>query len=163
MELDEMYREHAKQVYLYLLSLSHDKALSEDLMQETFAKASLKIRDFRHESTLSSWLCSIARNLYFDFCRKKKRDPEQDRPSFAEVKDPRDPRIFVCLHELPEPYREIIWLRVYGLLSFAQIGEIFSRSESWSRVMYHRGKCRLRESWDKEYEEETHDRSTKTE
>jgi len=141
MELEEMYREHARQVYLYLLSLSHDRGLSEDLTQETFVKASMKIRNFRHESTLSSWLCSIARNLYFDVCRKKKRDP----------------RIFACLHELPEPYREILWLRVYGLLSFAQIGEIFGRSESWSRVMYHRGKCRLKECCDKESKEESHD------
>jgi RNA polymerase sigma-70 factor (ECF subfamily) len=135
MELEEMYREHAKQVYLYLLSLSHDRELSEDLTQETFVKASMKIRNFRHESTLSSWLCSIARNLYFDVCRKKKRDPEQTGPLFEEAQDPRDPRIFACLHELPEPYREILWLQVYGLLSFAQIGEIFGRSESWSRVM----------------------------
>lgn len=157
MELEEMYREHARQVYLYLLSLSHDRELSEDLTQETFVKASMKIRNFRHESTLSSWLCSIARNLYFDVCRKKKRDPEPTDPLSEDVKDPRDPRIFACLHELPEPYHEILWLRVYGLLSFAQIGEIFGRSESWSRVMYHRGKCRLKECWDKESKEESHD------
>lgn len=88
MELEEMYREHARQVYLYLLSLSHDRELSEDLTQETFVKASMKIRNFRHESTLSSWLCSIARNLYFDVCRKKKRDPEPTDLLSEDVKDP---------------------------------------------------------------------------
>lgn len=62
MDLEEMYERHARQVYLYLLSLSHDAALSEDLTQETFLKASVKIRGFQHESTLSSWLCTIARN-----------------------------------------------------------------------------------------------------
>lgn len=90
MELEEMYREHARQVYLYLLSLSHDRELSEDLTQETFVKASMKIRNFRHESTLSSWLCSIARSLYFDVCRKKKRDPEPTDSLSEDVKDPRD-------------------------------------------------------------------------
>lgn len=120
MDLEEMYERHARQVYLYLLSLSHDAALSEDLTQETFLKASVKIRGFQHESTLSSWLCTIARNQYFDFCRGKKRDPAGDGSLVLQgMDDPRDLRVFACLHKLPEPYREIVWLRVYGLLSFA--------------------------------------------
>ena len=158
MDLEEMYEQHARQVYLYLLSLSHDAALSDDLTQETFLKASVKIRGVRHESTLSSWLCTIARNQYFDFCRGKKRDPAGVGSLVLQgMDDPRDLRVFACLHKLPEPYREIVWLRVYGLLSFAEIAEIFCRSESWSRVMYHRGRCRLRELWEREWEEDCHD------
>lgn len=103
MDLEEMYEQHARQVYLYLLSLSHDAALSEDLTQETFLKASVKIRGFRHESTLSSWLCTIARNQYFDFCRGKKRDPAGDGSLVLQgMDDPRDLRVFACLHKLRE-------------------------------------------------------------
>ena len=135
MDLEEMYERHARQVYLYLLSLSHDAALSEDLTQETFLKASVKIRGFRHDSTLSSWLCTIARNQYFDHCRRKKRDPAGDGSLVLwGIDDPRDLRVFACLHQLPEPYREIVWLRVYGLLSFAEIAEIFCRRDRKSVV-----------------------------
>ncbi|UNT92385.1 RNA polymerase sigma factor [Allobaculum sp. Allo2] len=60
-DLDQMYRTYSRKVYLYLLSLSQNPALSEDLMQETFLKAALKIDTFQGNSSLSSWLCSIAK------------------------------------------------------------------------------------------------------
>lgn len=62
----------------------------------------------------------------------------------------RDLRIFSCLHQLEEPYREIVYLRVFCSMSFAQIGEILSRSDTYCRVMYSRGKQKLRELWIKE-------------
>ena len=49
------------------------------------------------------------------------------------------------LHRLPEPYREVFSLRVFGELSYGQIAQIFEKSESWARVTYYRAKCRLKE------------------
>ena len=49
------------------------------------------------------------------------------------------------LHDLPEPYREVFSLRVFGELSYSQIAQIFEKSESWARVTYYRAKCRLKE------------------
>ena len=49
------------------------------------------------------------------------------------------------LHALPEPYREVFSLRVFGELSFRQIGELFQRTESWARVTYHRARLKLKE------------------
>ena len=49
------------------------------------------------------------------------------------------------LHALPEPYKEVFSLRTLGELSFAQIGELFGKSESWARVTYHRAKLKLKE------------------
>ena len=49
------------------------------------------------------------------------------------------------LHQLPEPYREVFTLRVFAELSFAQIGELFAKSESWARVTCHRAKMKLKE------------------
>ena len=48
------------------------------------------------------------------------------------------------LHALPEPYRETIYLRIYGSLSFSKIGEIMGKTENWARVTFYRGKERLR-------------------
>lgn len=52
-------------------------------------------------------------------------------------------RIHGYLHSMEEPYKEVFSLRVFGELSFRQIGGIFNKSESWARVTYHRARLRL--------------------
>ena len=52
------------------------------------------------------------------------------------------------LHQLDEAVREVMYLRIFGDLSFAQIGEITGRTESWARVTYYRGKEKLRKELD---------------
>ena len=54
-------------------------------------------------------------------------------------------RIHTALHTMEEPYREVFELRVFGELSFSQIGTIFGRTENWARVTYHRARIKLRE------------------
>ena len=54
-------------------------------------------------------------------------------------------RIHLALHELEEPYREVFELRVFGELSFRDIGTIFQKTENWARVTYHRAKIQLQE------------------
>ena len=53
--------------------------------------------------------------------------------------------IHKLLHKLQEPYKEVFTLRTFGELSFAQIGELFGKTESWARVTYHRAKLKLKE------------------
>ena len=50
------------------------------------------------------------------------------------------------LHALPDPYREVFWLRAYGELSFADIAVLFNKTESWARVTYYRAKTKLKEA-----------------
>ena len=44
------------------------------------------------------------------------------------------------LHDLQEPYKEVFMLRVMGEVSYRDIGQLFSKSESWARVTYYRAK-----------------------
>ena len=53
--------------------------------------------------------------------------------------------ILKAVHDLPEPYREVIYLRLAANLSFAQIGEILEKSENWARVTFYRGKTKIKE------------------
>ena len=53
--------------------------------------------------------------------------------------------IHEVLHKLKEPYKEVFWLRTFGDLSFAQIGTLFGKSESWARVTYYRAKTLIKE------------------
>ena len=54
-------------------------------------------------------------------------------------------RIHLALHALEEPYREAFELRVFGELSFREIGLIFCKTENWARVTYHRARLKLQE------------------
>ena len=55
---------------------------------------------------------------------------------------------FILLHALPEPYKEVFSLRTFGELSFADIGLLFQKSESWARVTYFRARGKLKEGLD---------------
>ena len=53
--------------------------------------------------------------------------------------------LYKALHGLSEPYREVFWLRVYGELSFAEIGALHGKTETWARVTYYRARTKLKE------------------
>ncbi len=53
--------------------------------------------------------------------------------------------IHQALHKLPQPYREVFWMRTFGELSFKEIGRILGKTESWARVTYHRARLMIKE------------------
>ena len=68
--IENLYLEYKKDVFNYLLSLTHDPALSEDLLSETFVKAIYSIGGFKGNSSIKTWLFGIARNLWLQNLRK---------------------------------------------------------------------------------------------
>ncbi len=52
-------------------------------------------------------------------------------------------QIHQFLHDLPEPYKEVFNLRVFGELPFEKIGLIFHKSPGWARVTYHRARKQI--------------------
>ncbi len=156
---EQIYRQYGEAVFLFLLSLSHDPALSEELTQETMLRAILNIGTFRGESKLYSWLCQIARNLYYDWQKKSRRTlpideaalPDQSADPAAEAAEhDTAERLLQQLHALEEPYKEVFLLHVFGDIPLAQISRLFGKSESWARVTYYRAKARLSAEWKEE-------------
>jgi len=156
LDFEEVYAREFPGLYKYLLALCGNPAQAEELTQETFYRAIQKSGTFRGTCKLSVWLCQIGKNLYLSQLRREKRlrpaspvEPEQQAacPGPEEALLRRDTAMLLHrrLHALPEPYREVFSLRVFGELSFAQIGELFGRSESWARVTYYRAKLKLKE------------------
>ena len=141
-------------VYSYVLTLTGDRSLTEEITQETFLRALSSGSAFRRESSEMTWLCAIARNLFHDELRRRKKTTElpvelaadsvSDMGSRTEDRD-LSFRIHTALHALGEPYREVFELRVFGELSFRQIGTIFGKTENWARVTYHRARLKLQE------------------
>ncbi len=151
---DEIYQSYFDPVYRYVLSLSGDPHAAEEITQETFFKALRSLHQFRGDSSLKSWLCAIARNIWISEQRKKKAQPIDEvsdlpdpgiSPEESIVRQDESMRIHRLLHCLDEPYREVFTLRTLGQLSFRDIGEIFGKSENWACVAYHRARARLKE------------------
>lgn len=69
--LEEVYNENASAVYKYLLCLTHDVYLAEELTQETFYQAAKGIHNFRGDCKISVWLCQIAKRLWYKELKKK--------------------------------------------------------------------------------------------
>lgn len=150
-EFQEVYELYFSDVYKYVLSLSRDPALAEEITQETFFKALKHIDSFRGQCRLYVWLCQIAKNTYYTHLEKQqRRSPEPDPPGQEDPEDHLLTResafeVHRVLHHLPESYKEVFSLRVFGQLSFRQIGELFEKTESWARVTYHRAKLKIKE------------------
>jgi len=150
---DEVYLRHYHDVYLFLLRLARDEDTAEELTQATFVQALLHIGRFEGKCELRVWLCQIAKHLYFKECKRRALPlPEddalrEDERSLQSAMESREDafRLHLLLHALEEPYKEVFSLRTFSELPFAQIAEIFGRTESWARVTYHRAKRKLQE------------------
>lgn len=149
--MNDIYQKYAKTVYKYLLSLSHDQDVAEELTQETFYQAVKSISRYDESCQISTWLCAIAKNQLLSYQRK--HPPLENIEDNDQVTDSAEINVLETLdrvelmkklHSCPEPFREILYLRIFGDLSFKEIGEIMQQSENWARVTFYRGKERLR-------------------
>jgi len=135
------------------MTLTKDASLSEELTQEVFYRA-MKSK-FQGKSSELTWLCAIAKNLCTDEFRKRKKEavldeetadtPNHTNMEHSVITKMENLQIHIALHQLEEPYREVFSLRVFGELSFKEIGIVFGKTENWARVTYHRGKLKLQE------------------
>ena len=156
MTQEKLYETYYMRVFSFVMTLAGDRAQAEEITQETFFRAFSKRSDFRGESDEATWLCAIARNLFLDEKRRQGKQealPEElpdTGKGIEQTAADRDTsfRIHMALHALEEPYREVFELRVFGELSFREIGMIFGKTENWARVTYHRARLRLQERMD---------------
>lgn len=160
--IEKLYQTYYMDVYSYIMTIARNASLSEELTQEVFYRAMKS--EFHGQSSELTWLCAIAKNLCMDEFRKRKPEADFDE----DITEPADStkhadvertviskmenlQIHIALHQLEEPYKEVFSLRVFGELSFREIGMVFGKTENWARVTYHRGKLKLQEKCE-EYE-----------
>lgn len=150
--MDEIYQKYAQMVYRYLLSKTRSEDLAEELTQETFYQAIKSIGRYDGSCKISTWLCAIAKNQLLAYYRKRPAEEDVDaQPGLSGASAETEfldtehrVELMRKLHSCPEPYREILYLRIFGGLSFKEIGEIMGKTENWARVSYYRAKERLK-------------------
>ena len=156
-DFEQLYDTYFNDVYLYILRLSGNEHLAEEITSDTFFKAMKSIDSFRGDCDVRVWLCQIAKNCYYSHVKKSNRTEQVDEAELQEIPDlalsvadeyarrEEIEQIQKILHDVSEPYKEVFMWRVYAELSFKQIAQIFGKTENWACVTYHRARKMIKE------------------
>jgi RNA polymerase sigma-70 factor (ECF subfamily) len=146
----EYYRQHKDKLFAYLMRMTGDYYLSNDIMQESFTRY---LEHYSQEPPSLSLLYTIGRNALFDYWRKEERrsplegdqadcsgDPEGALMVREEYR-----RVLVAVEELEKDERDVLAMAVSGDLSYREIASICSISEANVKVKVHRARLKLKE------------------
>lgn len=146
---EKLFNEKREFIFKYLMKMTRDITLSEELTQETFFRAYMNYASLKNKEKASVWLCQIAKNTYFAWYNEQKKKDSLDDLEVAScdvsIEDAFVQKELICLHELEDPYKEVFMLSVFGGFSLKDISSIFGKSESWARVTFYRAKQKLSE------------------
>ena len=166
-QLDELYRDNKDRIEGFIRRMVRDRALAQDLTQETFIRAQKGLKDFRGESNPLTWLFRIANNLCLDHFRKEKgrgvmidffdylnhrdhgvEESGKDEENGQQVHLLEQREMSECVQEfvdrLPETYRSVMVLYYLEGFSIDEIAGILSTSSVSVRVRLHRAREELR-------------------
>lgn len=151
-EFETIYRTYFREVELYLRAICHDAHLAEELTEQVFFQALKALPEFRGDCDIRTWLCAMGRNCYLTHLRKARPSAPIDELQIPDPKQAVEEQvadreqamaIHRVLHDLPEPYKEVFSLRIFGQLSFGDIGSLFGRTANWACVTYHRARQKI--------------------
>lgn len=152
MEFEQIYKAYFKPVYLYMMQLSGNEHIAEEITSETFYKAINSVDSFRGDCDMRVWLCQIAKNTYYSYLKKNKKMVSVDDANLEDVADPgisvieqideqEEARLIrKILHDISDPYKEVFMWRVFGELSFKEIADLYGKTDNWACVTYHRAR-----------------------
>ncbi|MDF1597366.1 MAG: RNA polymerase sigma factor [Acidimicrobiia bacterium] len=143
--IEGFYRAHADAVYAFLISLCRDRTYAEDLMQETFVKATRSLGGYRGGNP-RSWLFTIARSVFIDDTRRRHPVPVEDvyeavveDADFAEVD-----AIEQALSRMPERHRTALLLCDRAGLSYEEVADAMHCTPAAVKVLIHRARVSFR-------------------
>ncbi|MBC7784193.1 MAG: sigma-70 family RNA polymerase sigma factor [Burkholderiales bacterium] len=148
-------------VWAHLILRTRDRALAEDLVQETYLRAWRSITSLNDSQTFRAWLLKVADNVRLDALKhasRRKRgaparridenaDPASSRPSPSEQAEQNDlqNRAIEAMGELPEQYQQALALRYLGGADYDEISRQLALTNGSLRGLLHRGLELLRE------------------
>lgn len=154
--IEEIYNENANIVYKYIYCLSQNEELSEEITQETFVIAIKQLSKFRGECKVSVWLCQIAKHLLYKELKKNnlKKQISLDDVKESIISNELEEQYFLkedklqlykSMQKLDNKTKEVMYLRLMGNLNFSEIAEILNKTPNWARVIFFRGKQKIKE------------------
>ena len=149
-DIQKLYELYSVDVYKFILSLSKDTYIAEDVMQSTFLSAIKSLDKFKGHSSVKTWLIGIAKNEYYTYRRKNPLNNSLEdigANNFTYKQDYND-NYYTIINEiskLDEINKQIAILRLINDLTFKEIGLIIGKSENYCRVSFFRIKKKIGE------------------
>ena len=152
---EDIYNKYFNIVYKYVLKLVRNVDIAEEITQETFFRAIKNINRFKYNCSLTTWFCTIAKNIYYTEYQKNKKvvsihdinfekiETEKDIEEFLIDKEERE-KLYSRIKKLDITTQNVILLRITEEMPFKEIGLLFNKSENWAKVTFDRGKIKLR-------------------
>ena len=156
-DMNSIYEKYIEIVYKYVFCLTGNKDTAEEIVQETFLVAVKDIKKFRGDCKISTWLCQISKYIWYQKIKKEKRIKEiplealQNEISIEESIEEnfydkeKKKQLFKKIQNLDDDTRNVIYLRILGEFEYSEIAEIMNKTSNWARVVFFRGKQKLKE------------------
>ena len=156
-DMSEIYSQYSKIVYNYIFCLTKNEETAEEITQDTFLVAVKNIDKFKGECKISTWLCQIAKYLWYKELRKVKKIKIEELEKFKEsdllietveesvIQKEEKLELLKRLQKLDDKTRNVMYLRLFVNLNYEEIGLVLNKSANWARVTFFRGKEKLKE------------------
>lgn len=158
----DIIREYKDGLTIYLCSITGNAHVAEDLTEDTFVRIITKKPRFSGRSAFKTWLYTIGRNIAIDFLRKKSRNAEVSSEELAEIqsdeeslekayiKEEEKIELHRAMRNLPEAYRQVLWLTYFEDLSNKETATVMKKSVHNIETLLYRARRSLREELEKE-------------
>ena len=133
----ELYEQYRPRVYRFAFKLLRDRDQAEDIVQDTFLKARKSIQTLNQNHSLVSWLFAITRNEVYSHIRRTRGNGQADVDDVWDSETPLDEVVGAetvvvvqnMIAQLKPDYKEVILLREYERMSYAEIAQITGDTE----------------------------------
>jgi RNA polymerase sigma-70 factor, ECF subfamily len=144
---------HQRSLQRFVEQQVGDRAAADEIVQMTFVQGYTRLASFRAQASFKTWLYSVALNLCRDRARSERRRatvPVEDALEMVPSTQPTLEEVVVGatvqrrVAALPDRQRSVLSLRIWGDLSFRDIGLLLGISENSAKVSYHHAIRRLK-------------------
>jgi RNA polymerase sigma-70 factor, ECF subfamily len=150
-----LYDSHVDRVFRLAYRMAGDLDRAQEYTQETFIRAFARLREFRQESSLSTWLGAIAISVSLNGLRKVRRTREREvglddigglGSSVPEAEPDLKQRLSQAISDLPDGYRAVFVMHDVEGYTHEEIGTSLGVHPGTSKAQLFRARARLREA-----------------
>jgi len=156
MNIYELYTTYFNDVYKFVFTLTKNKSLTDDIVQETFTRAYINLNNFRHPPN-KAWLFTVSRNLFYDYLRTNNKtiDSEYNFSIIPDHKSSPEENLFKKEHikklhqeilNLKKNYREAIIYFYIKELSYKEAASRMKITETNFKSILFRARRKLKRS-----------------
>ena len=149
LDLEEIYHNHYKNVYRYILFRINNHHDAQDLANDVFVKAIRNQKNFNPTLSIEGWLITIAKNTVVDYLRKHMRlkfisldnakniDCPANNPEEAAIASEEITQLLYAMNKLKPKERQILSMKFTTGLKHKEIANILNITETNARVSAH--------------------------